>query len=217
MNIHKNARLTPHGRERAGAAGAERADAEGRRRGRQASARGRCANGWRASQPRAWPGLHDRTSRPHRLHRPTPAGGRRAGRSPAPPALDRQADRRRGRRLAGHRQPHPPAAGAQPDARPEPAEPVRRYEREQPGELIHIDIKKLGRFDAIGHRITGDRTGQSNAPRHRLGVRPRLHRRRLPHRLRRRSCPTRRRRAPSPSSRPPSPTTQASASPSPAS
>ena len=29
----------------------------------------------------------------------------------------------------------------------EPAEPVRRYERERPGELIHIDIKKLGRFE----------------------------------------------------------------------
>ncbi len=28
--------------------------------------------------------------------------------------------------------------------------------------MIHIDIKKLGRFDKIGHRITGDRTGQSN-------------------------------------------------------
>src|SRR5262249_57187766 len=41
-------------------------------------------------------------------------------------------------------------------------EPVRRYEREQPGELIHIDIKKLGKIDGIGHRITGDRRGQSN-------------------------------------------------------
>lgn len=44
-----------------------------------------------------------------------------------------------------------------------PAEPVRRYERQYPGELIHIDIKKLGRFDRVGHRITGDRTGQSNS------------------------------------------------------
>ena len=44
----------------------------------------------------------------------------------------------------------------------EPAEPVRRYEREAPGEIIHIDIKKLGKFNRIGHRITGDRTGQSN-------------------------------------------------------
>ncbi len=38
----------------------------------------------------------------------------------------------------------------------EPAEPVRRYERDHPGEMIHIDIKKLGRFDRVGHRITGD-------------------------------------------------------------
>jgi len=38
-----------------------------------------------------------------------------------------------------------------------PSEPVRRYEHERPGELLHIDIKKLGRFDKIGHRITGDR------------------------------------------------------------
>jgi transposase InsO family protein len=43
-----------------------------------------------------------------------------------------------------------------------PAEPIRRYQREQPGELIHIDIKKLGKFNRVGHRITGDRTGQSN-------------------------------------------------------
>ena len=39
---------------------------------------------------------------------------------------------------------------------------IIRYQREKPGELIHIDIKKLGRIDGIGHRITGDRTGQSN-------------------------------------------------------
>jgi len=45
----------------------------------------------------------------------------------------------------------------------EPQEPRPRYEREKPGEIIHIDIKKLGRFNAVGHRITGDRRGQSNA------------------------------------------------------
>jgi transposase len=45
----------------------------------------------------------------------------------------------------------------------EPQEPRPRYERDRPGEIIHIDIKKLGRFNAIGHRITGDRRGQSNA------------------------------------------------------
>ena len=45
----------------------------------------------------------------------------------------------------------------------EPAEPVRRYEREHPGEIIHIDIKKLGRFEQFGHRVTGERKGQSNS------------------------------------------------------
>ena len=41
----------------------------------------------------------------------------------------------------------------------EPADPIRRYERQHPGELIHIDIKKLGRFKRSGHRVTGRRTG----------------------------------------------------------
>jgi hypothetical protein len=45
----------------------------------------------------------------------------------------------------------------------EPAEPPRPYQREQPGELIHTDIKKLAKFNRVGHRTTGDRTGQSNS------------------------------------------------------
>jgi transposase InsO family protein len=39
----------------------------------------------------------------------------------------------------------------------EPKPPVVRYQRERPGELIHIDVKKLGRIAAVGHRITGNR------------------------------------------------------------
>jgi transposase InsO family protein len=39
----------------------------------------------------------------------------------------------------------------------EPRPPVVRYQRERPGELLHLDIKKLGRIKGIGHRITGDR------------------------------------------------------------
>jgi transposase InsO family protein len=38
-----------------------------------------------------------------------------------------------------------------------PPPPVVRYEREHPGELIHIDTKKLGRFQRLGHRVTGNR------------------------------------------------------------
>jgi transposase InsO family protein len=44
----------------------------------------------------------------------------------------------------------------------DPPPPVRRYQRERPGELIHIDIKKLGRFDRPGHRVTGSRTKGSS-------------------------------------------------------
>jgi transposase InsO family protein len=36
-------------------------------------------------------------------------------------------------------------------------EPVRRYERQRPGELLHIDVKKLGRILRPGHRVTGNR------------------------------------------------------------
>src|SRR5215207_4258330 len=40
-------------------------------------------------------------------------------------------------------------------------EPVRRYERARPGELVHVDIKKLGRFWTVGKRIHGDRLTRS--------------------------------------------------------
>ena len=39
---------------------------------------------------------------------------------------------------------------------------IIRYQRDRPGELIHLDIKKLRRIDGVGHRITGDRRSQSN-------------------------------------------------------
>lgn len=42
-----------------------------------------------------------------------------------------------------------------------PKEPVRRYEHDAPGDLLHVDIKKLGRFWRAGHRVTGNRTQDS--------------------------------------------------------
>ena len=38
--------------------------------------------------------------------------------------------------------------------------PVRRYEYSQPGEMIHLDTKKLGRIEGVGHRITNSRVGR---------------------------------------------------------
>lgn len=43
----------------------------------------------------------------------------------------------------------------------EPAEPVQRYEHKSPGDLLHLDIKKLGKIGVPGHRITGDRRRRS--------------------------------------------------------
>jgi transposase InsO family protein len=40
----------------------------------------------------------------------------------------------------------------------EPKEPVRRYERAAPGELLHVDTKKLARIQGVGHRIHGDQS-----------------------------------------------------------
>ena len=47
-------------------------------------------------------------------------------------------------------------------SRLEPPEPPNRYERRRPGELIHIDIKKLGRFNTPGHRATGRGHGRNH-------------------------------------------------------
>jgi transposase InsO family protein len=41
-----------------------------------------------------------------------------------------------------------------------PSEPPNRYERRHPGELVHVDVKKLGRFEAAGHRVTGSKRGR---------------------------------------------------------
>jgi transposase InsO family protein len=42
-------------------------------------------------------------------------------------------------------------------SRLEPPEPPNRYERKRPGELVHVDVKKLGRILRPGHRVTGNR------------------------------------------------------------
>jgi transposase InsO family protein len=43
----------------------------------------------------------------------------------------------------------------------EPRPPVVRYERQRPGELVHLDTKMLGRIDGVGHRISGDRRSRN--------------------------------------------------------
>ena len=162
MNVHKNARLTEHSRAelvrrvRAGQPPKAVATAFGV----DAKTVAKWVKRFEAEGPK---GLADRSSRPHRLHRPTPAEtvdriiilrrqrfcGRQIARETgvSPATVSRIL---RGAVLSRAKDLDPPA-------------PVVRYEREHPGELIHLDIKKLGRFEKPGHRITGDRTGQSNS------------------------------------------------------
>lgn len=161
MNIHENARLTVHGRERI-----VRQVLSGQTPKAVSEAAGVCprtVRKWMARyRAEGLAGLQDRNSRPRRLHRPTP-----------PETVNRIEALRRERRPASHIAKEvgvSPATvsrvlkrlGLNKLKALDPPEPVRRYERETPGELIHIDIKKLGKFNKTGHRITGDRRGQSN-------------------------------------------------------
>jgi transposase InsO family protein len=54
----------------------------------------------------------------------------------------------------------------------DPPEPPNRYERKRPGELVHLDVKKLGRISkrGAGHRITGTRQSQFSVGPRRLGA-----------------------------------------------
>jgi len=162
MNMHKNARLTPQGRERVA-----KLVAGGQTPKAVSAAVGVCPRTVRKWVKRCategLAGMQDRSSRPHRLYRPTP------------PAVVARIEELRRQRLTGKA--IAAIAGVSPATVSrvlkrlglnrlkmlDPPQPIRRYERQHPGELIHIDIKKLGRFERVGHRITGDRTGQSNS------------------------------------------------------
>jgi transposase InsO family protein len=161
MDVHKNARLTPAGREIM-----VRRIVEGGQTPKALSAAvgvcPRTVQKWvKRFRAEGLPGLQDRSSRPHHARRPTPPETiarievlrrqRWTGAQMRETGCSKATVSRTLRRLGLSRL-----------RALEPAEPVRRYEREHPGELIHIDIKKLGRIDGIGHRITGDRHGQSN-------------------------------------------------------
>ena len=160
MDIHKNARLTVHGRERI-----VRQVMSGQTPKAAALAVGVCPRTIRKWVARyraeGLSGLRDRSSRPRWLRRPTPqeivrkveqlrrqrwTGKQIAAEVGVSPATVSRVLRRLGLNKLSALEP----------------EPVRRYERENPGELIHIDIKKLGRIGGVGHRITGRRTGVVN-------------------------------------------------------
>ena len=163
MNTHKNARMTVHGR----ALLVKRIEIEGWPVGDAATAAGisvRTAYKWlgryRAGGERM---LADRSSAPGRCpHR-------------LPVATIAEIERLRRTRMTG-----PQVAAALGLARStvgavlrrlglgrlstlDPKPPAVRYERAAPGELIHIDTKKLGKIGGIGHRITGYHVGMNRS------------------------------------------------------
>ena len=156
MELHKNARTCPASRMlliqriQAGIPVTSAAEAAGVSR--------RTAAKWKARYREAGEAaLVDRSSRPHRSPCQTH------------PVVVEEILRLRRRRQTGpqiaSRVGSSPATVARVLAREglsrlknlDPMPPVRRYQRDHPGELIHIDTKKLGRIQVIGHRITANR------------------------------------------------------------
>jgi predicted transcriptional regulator len=184
VNIHKNARTTPN----------TRALIVGRRQAGETPRSIAGAVGVSPATVRKWlrrhesegaVGLQDRTSRPHRLRtritsnqiaqvealrrarQPFWKIAREAGLSLGPVA-----------RIAK-------AKGLSRLSALDQTIKIIRYEKKQPGEMIHIDIKKLGRIEGVGHRITGDRYRTARATQLQgrwqgLGISPSGGRRSLP-------------------------------------
>jgi transposase InsO family protein len=157
MRVHRNAKTTPKAR----ALIVQRVDVEGWSVEETAEAFGvsmRTVHKWRRRFRLAGAsGLLDRSSAPRRIpHRTSPVREARI--------VVLRAERLAGWQIARRLQLPRATVGAVlrrcglgrlPAATP--AEPVRRYERARPGELLHLDIKSLGRIGQIGHRIHGDR------------------------------------------------------------
>ena len=162
MNLHRNARLTPRGRRLL----VERVCDQQIPLKTAAQAAGistRTASKWVAGyRCEGLPGLEDRSSAPHRV----------PGRTSEERVVVIAALRRVRMTAAeiGELLGMPLSTvsavllriGLGKRSRLEPLEPANRYQRERPGELVHIDVKKLGRIDRIGHRITG-RTASRDA------------------------------------------------------
>lgn len=155
MDLHQNARSCPASR----ALLVDRVLREGWSVQRAAEAQGlsaRSAYRWLGRYQEAGaPGLQDRSSRPHCIPR-------RLGKEKQEELMVLRQARLRGAEIAGRLGiPRSTVSrwlrrlGMGRLAQLAPPEPIRRYEKSRPGELLHVDIKKLGRFEGVGHRITG--------------------------------------------------------------
>ena len=162
MNLHKHARLSPRGR----ALLVDRILIQGLRVEEAAHAAGvsvRTAYKWlKRFKEEGSGGLTDRSSRPRHCPHAT-----------APRIVDQVLEQRRARQtyrqIAKQLSVAPSTvarllrrAGLHRLAELEPAAPHNRYEYAAPGQLLHLDIKKLARFRQPGHRVTGNRQVNSD-------------------------------------------------------
>jgi transposase InsO family protein len=163
MNIHKNARLTPIRREEMALAVVE---------GRLSKAQAARLFGVSPKIASRWverfkadgrAGMMDRSSRPD-------ASPRQTSDADAARIVALRRQRLTGKHIAMEVGVSPATvsrvlkrAGLSRMKDLEPAAPIIRYQYGEPGGLIHLDIKRLGRFERIGHRITGNRTGKSTS------------------------------------------------------
>ena len=156
MNVHQNATLTPAGRDRL----VKRLEAGEPVRTVSAEmgvSRKTAYKWWKRYREEGAAGLEDRSSRPRRSPNRLPRHRRR------------QIERLRRKRWSTPRIAEAtgiPLSTVGAECRRlglgrlsdlEPPTPVLRYERDRPGELVHLDTKKLARIEAVGHRIHGDR------------------------------------------------------------
>lgn len=162
MNLHKHARLTPRGR----ALLVDRILVHGLRVEEAAQAAGvsvRTAYKWlKRFKEEGLGGLADRSSRPRRCPHATPQ-------AIAEQVLEQRRTRQTYRQIAAQLAVAPSTvarllrrAGLHRLADLEPALPENRYEYAAPGQLLHLDIKKLARFRQPGHRVTGNRQVNSD-------------------------------------------------------
>ena len=157
MNVHKNARLTPFGRERLVKQVLERVLTPATASA-VAGVSVRTIYKWLSRfRNEGLAGLRDRRSRPKRLR--CVLNARQCS------LIERLRRERRPYREIAKRARVPLSTVARCVKRLglnrlealDPKPPVQRYEYDSPGELVHLDTKRLARFRQPGHRVTGDR------------------------------------------------------------
>ena len=162
MNTHENASMTPKGRAHL----VREIDRIGLRPAAEAAGLSpRTARKWgRRHAAEGAGGLLDRSSRP--LHSPSRSDARKLERAVALRRTQRLTYEHIAERIGLSKSVVARACKSAGVARLpslQQSVPVRRYEKASPGELLHLDTKKLGCFEQPGHRVTGDRT--KNTPR----------------------------------------------------